>query len=85
MLDQDVAPLVRGLGLPGIFDVHVHFMPKRVLDKVWAYFDNLGARTDLAWQIAYRSSDDERLAHLRSMGVLHFSALSYAHRPGMAQ
>jgi len=24
------------LGLPGIIDVHTHFMPKRVLDKVWA-------------------------------------------------
>ncbi|CAN5185328.1 amidohydrolase family protein [soil metagenome] len=85
MLDEDVAPFVRGLDLPGIFDVHVHFMPKRVLDKVWAYFDARGIDSGAPWPIVYRGSDNERLAHLRAMGVLHFSALSYAHRPGMAQ
>ena len=30
------------LGLPGIVDVHTHFMPKQVMDKVWQYFDSAG-------------------------------------------
>lgn len=28
----------RRLGLPGLVDVHTHFMPERVLSKVWGYF-----------------------------------------------
>lgn len=43
------ADQVRGfwedLGLPGIFDVHTHFMPKNVMDKVWSYFDSVGKHT----------------------------------------
>ena len=33
------------LGLPGLVDVHTHFMPERVLRKVWDYFDGLGPLT----------------------------------------
>ncbi len=33
------------LGLPGLVDVHTHFMPEQVLRKVWAYFDALGEAT----------------------------------------
>ncbi|MBK5216447.1 MAG: amidohydrolase, partial [Propionibacteriales bacterium] len=40
--DEDVAGVAADLGLPGIFDVHVHFMPGPVQDKVWAYFDSAG-------------------------------------------
>ena len=34
------------LELPGIFDVHTHFMPNSVMDKVWAYFDSAGEQSD---------------------------------------
>ena len=37
-----VRALASSLGLPGIVDVHTHFMPRSVLDKVWAYFDSAG-------------------------------------------
>ncbi|MEU2529302.1 amidohydrolase, partial [Streptomyces sp. NPDC013087] len=37
---DDVVRFWQGLGLPGIIDVHTHFMPERVLSKVWAYFDS---------------------------------------------
>jgi hypothetical protein len=37
--DQDFPAYWRGLGLPGLADVHVHFLPPSVLAKVWAYFD----------------------------------------------
>jgi hypothetical protein len=82
--DADVPAVWRGLGLPGLLDVHVHFMPKAVMDKVWAYFDRAGPLTGVAWPIAYRTEEAERLARLRSLGVRAFSSLVYAHKPGMA-
>ncbi|NKW59564.1 amidohydrolase family protein [Rhodococcus hoagii] len=33
------------LGLSALIDVHTHFMPKNVMDKVWAYFDSAGPLT----------------------------------------
>ena len=82
--DADVAGIAAELGLPGLFDVHVHFMPPQILRKVWAYFDAQGPLIGRPWPIIYRGTDDERLAHLRSMGVKYFSALAYAHKPGIA-
>jgi predicted TIM-barrel fold metal-dependent hydrolase len=74
----------RGLGLPGLVDLHVHFMPKNVMDKVWAYFDAVGPLTGTAWPIAYRSEEQDRLDRLRALGVRAFPSLVYPHRPGMA-
>jgi predicted TIM-barrel fold metal-dependent hydrolase len=84
LADADLPALAEALGIPGLFDVHVHFMHPRVLAKVWAYFDSAGPLLGRPWPIRYRGSDDERVARLRSMGVRHFSALSYAHKPGVA-
>jgi len=67
-----------------LVDLHVHFMPPRVMDKVWAYFDAVGPLTGVTWPIAYRGSEQERLAHLRAMGVRAFPSLVYPHKPGMA-
>ncbi|MFJ2756978.1 amidohydrolase family protein [Nocardioides sp. NPDC087217] len=72
------------LGLDGIFDVHTHFLPARMLDKVWGYFDAVGPLTGQPWPIAYRRSEEERLRVLRDLDVRHFSALTYPHKPGMA-
>ncbi len=79
--DADLPAVAAELGLPGLFDVHVHFMHPRVMAKVWAYFEEL---PNGLWPVVYRGTDDERVERLRSMGVRHFSALSYAHKPGMA-
>jgi len=84
LLDADVPGVWQGLGLPGILDVHVHFMPKSVMDKVWRYFDDVGPLTGTPWPIAYRSDEQNRLQRLRAMGVLAFPSLVYAHKPGMA-
>ena len=84
MRDADVPVLSRALGLPGIIDLHVHFMPKNVMDKVWAYFDAVGPLTGSPWPIAYRTDEQDRLERLRAMGVLAFPSLVYPHRPGMA-
>jgi len=71
------------LGLPGLIDVHTHFMPPNVLTKVWDALENrAGGRT--SWPIVYRQPEDERIALLRAFGVRRFSALSYPHKPGMA-
>jgi uncharacterized protein len=50
---SDVRAVWTALGLPGIIDVHTHFMPERVMDKVWAYFDTAGPLTGREWPIAY--------------------------------
>ncbi|MBL1289195.1 amidohydrolase [Streptomyces sp. For3] len=81
---EDVVRFWQGLGLPGIIDVHTHFMPERVLSKVWAYFDSAGPLTGLEWPITYRRDEDERLALLRSFGVLRFTSMLYPHKAGMA-
>ena len=82
MTDDELPAVWQALGLPGILDVHVHFMPMAVMRKVWAYFDASGYGVE--WKIGYRGSDDERLERLRSLGVRRFSSLVYPHKPGMA-
>ncbi|WP_217196838.1 amidohydrolase family protein [Streptomyces buecherae] len=72
------------LGLPGLIDVHTHFMPERVLAKVWAYFDSAGPLLGRPWPITYRQQEDERLATLRRFGVRAFTSMVYPHKPGMA-
>lgn len=74
------------LGLPGLVDVHTHFMPERVLRKVWAYFDAVGSVDNgIEWPITYRLEEDERLALIREFGVRAFTAMLYPHKAGMAQ
>ena len=62
----------------------MHFMPQRVMDKVWAYFDAVGPLTGSTWPIAYRTEEQDRLDRLRAMGVLAFPSLVYPHKPDMA-
>ena len=84
LTDADLPGLWQELGIPGIVDVHTHFLPAPVMRAVWAYFDEAESNYGVAWPITYRWQDDERLAHLRDMGVVAFTALVYAHKPGMA-
>jgi hypothetical protein len=39
LTDEQVPAVWRKLGLPGLADIHVHFLPPEMLAKVWAYFD----------------------------------------------
>nr|MDT0659701.1 amidohydrolase family protein [Micromonospora sp. DSM 115978] len=82
--DERVPDFWRDLGLPGLADIHVHFLPPRLLRKVWAYFDSAGPLVGVEWPIRYRWPDNDRVDHLARMGVRMFSALAYAHKPGMA-
>ncbi|EOM75300.1 amidohydrolase [Rhodococcus rhodnii] len=71
--------------LPGIVDVHTHFMPKNVMDKVWRYFDSAGPLTGREWPITYRHDEDTRTELLRAFGVRRFTAMIYPHKPDMAR
>ncbi len=85
--EADIAPVVafwEQLGLPGLIDVHTHFMPQRVLDKVWAYFEAGGPLVGRVWPIGYRHDEQTRLDRLRRYGVRAFSSLVYPHKPDMA-
>lgn len=84
-MSDDTAACWRGLGLPGIIDVHTHFMPERVHDKVWAYFDSAGPLIGRAWPIRYRDDEQTRLRTLRDAGVRAFTSMVYPHKPGMAE
>jgi predicted TIM-barrel fold metal-dependent hydrolase len=79
-----VAAFWRNLGLPGLVDVHTHFMPPNVQAKVWAYFEQGREGNGQPWPVRYPWPEDERVALLRAFGVRRFSALSYPHKPGMA-
>ncbi len=82
--DADVPGFVAALGLPGLYDVHTHFLPPRMLRSVRAYFDQAGPLVGQSWPLLYRGTNEEGAAHLAALGVRRYSALAYAHRPGMA-
>lgn len=82
--DAEVARWVVELGLPGLADIHVHFLPERVLAKVWDYFDAHGWSARGDWPIHYRWPEEERLARVRALGLRGIPSLTYAHKPGMS-
>jgi hypothetical protein len=85
LIDADVPGWWQRLGLPGLIDSHVHFMPPRVLDAVWRYFDAAETHYGVAWPVHYRGDDADRVGRLRALGVRAFPALAYPHKPGMAE
>lgn len=86
LADDDVPAFSEALGIPGPVDIHTHFMPDRLLQAVWRWFDTVRADDGTpAWPVHYRTDEASRLARLRTMGVRAFTALNYAHKPGMAK
>src|SRR5205823_13167187 len=83
--DGDVPRFLDDLGVPGIVDIHVHFLPEPVLRKVWAYFDMASTHYGVEWPIQYRTPEAERVATLRELGVRTYAPLVYPHKPGMAR
>ena len=83
-MDEAVPEFWAGLGLPGLADVHTHFLPERMQRRVWAHFDEAGPQIGHAWPIHYRDTEQTRVKTLQDLGVRVFSALAYAHRPQMA-
>ncbi len=83
--DEQVPDYVAALSLPGLADIHVHFLPESLQRRVWAFFDDAERNYGLAWPITYRLDESTRLAILRGLGLRAVPALTYAHRPGMAR
>src|SRR5829696_6938508 len=83
--DADVPRFLADLGVPGIVDVHVHFLPENVLQKVWGYFDQAQEHYGMPWPVHYRLPEPDRVAVLEKLGVAAFAPLVYPHRPGMAR
>ncbi|WP_245238821.1 amidohydrolase family protein [Streptomyces sp. MZ04] len=81
----DVVRFWARLGLPGLVDVHTHFMPERVLAKVWEYFDAAGPLVGMSWPVVYRHEEEQRIALLREFGVRAFTSMVYPHKVGMAR
>lgn len=82
--DARIPAFLARLGLPGLADIHVHFLPDAMQAKVWSYFDAARATYGRDWPIAYRLPVSERLEILRGFGLAAIPALSYPHKPGMA-
>lgn len=83
--DAEIQSYLGTLGIPGLADIHVHFLPDPMLQKVWAYFDRAQDRYGADWPITYRFDEPTRLAVLRGFGVRAIPALTYPHKPGMAR
>ncbi|OXM49328.1 amidohydrolase family protein [Amycolatopsis alba] len=83
--DAEIPEWISALGIDGLVDLHLHFLPKPVMDKVWAYFDQAEEHYGMAWPVYYRTSEEERVETLRSFGVRRFAPLVYPHKPGMAE
>lgn len=73
--DAEGARVPEGLRL---YDAHVHLFPERLFEAIWRWFDRH------AWPIRYRLRAEEVIEFLSSRGVERFTALVYAHKPGMA-
>nr|WP_246280157.1 amidohydrolase family protein [Nocardioides daedukensis] len=73
------------MGIPGLFDLHTHFYPEPMGTKVRAVFETAGPLIGRPWPLRYRGTDEELVETLTGFGVRHFSQLTYAHRPGMAE
>lgn len=83
--DEEIPAYLEALGIPGLADIHVHFLPEPMLVKVWDFFDRASAEYGREWPIRYRYDEDTRLELIRGMGVTAIPALTYPHKPGMAE
>ena len=85
MQDADVPAWWQRLGLPGLIDVHTHFMPERVMDAVWAYFDTPTSTTAGPGRCTTGCRRPSGWRCCDALGVRAFTALLYPHKPGMAR
>lgn len=65
--------------MPFVVDAHVHLFPDELFHSIWQWFDTH------AWPIRYRLTSARILDFLFERGVGHVVALTYAHRPGIAE
>jgi uncharacterized protein len=93
--DTEVPAFWQALGLPGLADIQVKFLPPRMQRRARAAANEYARPTVRpagggAVQVSarpstiYRWSDDERVHHLHTMGIRAFTALAYAEESGVA-
>ena len=82
--DADVPRWTAELGLPGLVDVHVHFLPERMLDKVWAYFDQARTHYGTDWPVQYRLPEQQRYEVLERLAVLAGAPQTHPPQAGKA-
>ena len=61
----DPRAFAEDLGIPGLADLHTHFLPPRVMAKVRAQFDAAGPLIGRPWPLHYRDADDARTYDVR--------------------
>jgi hypothetical protein len=49
MNDEEIPGFLAALGIPGIVDAHVHFLPDNLQQAVWRWFDRLSP----PWPVTY--------------------------------
>jgi predicted TIM-barrel fold metal-dependent hydrolase len=84
MADAEIPAYWSALGLPGLADIHVHFLPEPVLVKVREFFDRAQESYGMAWPLHYRQDEAARLALVRGFGLRGVPSLCYPHKAGMA-
>lgn len=82
--DAEVPAFWRALGLPGLADLHIHFLPPRLMHRVWGHVDEGAPVVGSRGPIVYRWSDEERVEHLKTLGVRAYPAMAWADREGVA-
>lgn len=70
---QQVRRIWEALALPGIIDVHTHFMPKQVMDKVWRYFGSNG-RFGVRWFTSLVYPHKPKMAEWLNQRAAQFAA-----------
>jgi len=64
--------------LPAVVDAHVHLFPDALFAAIWRWFDRWG------WPIRHKLCATDTIEFLLRRGVSRIVALSYAHKPGIA-
>ncbi len=65
--------------LSAMIDAHVHLFPQPLFAALHRWFDAH------AWNIAFRGSSEETIAHLHQNGVARMVALVFAHKEGASR
>ena len=79
---EEAARVVRRIGqgaLDGVIDAHVHLFPDGLFAAMHRWFDAH------AWQIAFRGTSEQTIAHLHQNGVARMVALVFGHKPGASR
>jgi len=64
-----------------MIDIHVNFFPSDVFQAIWRYFET---QSHGLWSVKYKLHGHQHIQTLKNEGIERFTALVYAHKPGLA-